>query len=148
RTPFPASLVARLPRLEHLVTSGMRNAAIDLAAAAARGIVVSGTPILPYPAAEHTWALLLALAKRLPADDRLMRGGGWGGGLNLGLRDKTLGIVGLGKLGAQVARVGLAFGMDVLAWSPNLTPARCAEVGVEYAAKDELLRRSDFVTIH
>ncbi len=148
RTPFTRSLLARLPRLEHLITSGMRNAAIDLDAARDFGIVVSGTPILPYPAAEHAWALLLALAKRVPSDDRRMRSGGWGGGLNTGLREKTLGVIGLGKLGSQVARVGLAFGMNVIAFSPNLTRERCAEVGVDYATKEELLGRADFVTIH
>ncbi|HEY8519456.1 MAG TPA: D-2-hydroxyacid dehydrogenase family protein [Gammaproteobacteria bacterium] len=148
RTPFPRSLLERLPNLEHLVTSGMRNAAIDLAAAAERGIVVTGTPILPYPAAEHTWALILALAKRVPADDRAMRTGGWGSAVNVGLRGKTLGVVGLGKLGAQVARVGLAFGMEVVAWSPNLTAERCAEVGARLVAKEELFTLADVVTIH
>ena len=148
RTPFPSSLFARLPRLEHLITSGKRNASIDLAAAKQHGVVVSGTPILPYPAAEHAWALLLALAKRIPADDRQMRAGGWGVDLNVGLKDKTLGVIGLGKLGSQVARVGLAFGMNVIAWSPNLPRERCAEVGVGYASKEALLRDADFVTIH
>lgn len=148
RTPFPRSLIERLPKLEHLITSGRRNASIDLAAAQERGVVVSGTPILPYPAAEHAWALLLALAKRIPSDDRQTRSGGWGTGLNIGLKEKTLGVVGLGKLGSQVAEVGLAFRMNVIAWSPNLTRERCEEVGVTYAEKDELFERSHFVTIH
>jgi len=148
RTPFPASLFAKLPKLEHLITSGKRNASIDLAAAKRHGVVVSGTPILPYPAAEHAWGLILALAKHIPADDARMRTGGWGEGLNLGLREKTLGVIGLGKLGSQVAAVGLAFGMNVIAWSENLTAERCAEVGVGYATRDELLASADFVTIH
>jgi phosphoglycerate dehydrogenase-like enzyme len=148
RTPFPRSLLERLPNLAHLVTSGMRNLSIDLAAAKKRGIVVTGTPILPYPAAEHTWALILALAKRVPADDRNVRAGQWGTALGVGLNGKTLGILGLGKLGAQVARVGLAFGMRVIAWSPNLTRERCAEVGAELATKETLFREADFVTIH
>ena len=148
RTPFPDSLFARLPKLEHVITSGMRNASIDLDAARRHGVVVTGTPILAYPAAEHAWALLLALAKRIPADDRRMRHGGWGEGLNLGLRDKTLGIIGLGKLGSQVARVGLAFGMHVIAWSENLTAQRCEEVGVRLVSKAELLQSADFVSIH
>lgn len=148
RTPFRRSLLERLPKLEHLVTSGMRNAAIDLAAAAERGVVVTGTPILPYPAAEHAWAMLLALAKRIPRDDRAMREGAWGSGVNVGLSGKTLGVVGLGKLGAQVARVGLAFGMNVVAWSANLTAERCAEIGVRRVEKDELFAAADFVTIH
>jgi phosphoglycerate dehydrogenase-like enzyme len=148
RTPFPRSLLSRLPRLEHLITSGMRNASVDLDAAHEHGIVVSGTPILPYPAAEQAWALLLALAKRVSLDDRRMREGLWSSGPNVGLHGKTLGIIGLGKLGTRVARVGLAFEMNVIAWSPNLTPERCAEVGVAYAPKDLLLRSADFVTIH
>jgi phosphoglycerate dehydrogenase-like enzyme len=148
RTPFPRSLLERLPNLGHLVTSGMRNLSIDLAAAKDRGIVVTGTPILPYPAAEHTWALILALAKRLAADDRNVRAGQWGTALGVGLNGKALGIVGLGKLGAQVARVGLAFGMRVIAWSPNLTRERCAEVGAQLATKETLFREADFVTIH
>jgi phosphoglycerate dehydrogenase-like enzyme len=148
RTPFPRSLLEHLPNLEHLVTSGMRNLSIDLAAAKGRGIVVTGTPILPYPAAEHTWALILAVAKRVPADDRNVRAGHWGTELGVGLNAKTLGIVGLGKLGAQVARVGLAFGMRVIAWSPNLTSERCAETGVALATKEALFREADFITIH
>jgi phosphoglycerate dehydrogenase-like enzyme len=148
RTPFPRSLLERLPKLEHLLTSGMRNFSIDVAAARARGVVVTGTPILPYPAAEHTWALLLALAKRIPDDDRAVRAGGWGHDLNVGLNGKTLGVVGLGKLGSQVAKVGLAFGMRVIAWSQNLTPERCAEVGVEHVTKSALFHSADFVTIH
>jgi phosphoglycerate dehydrogenase-like enzyme len=148
RTPFARSLLNRLPNLEHLVTSGMRNLSIDLAAAKERGIVVTGTPILPYPAAEHTWALILALAKRLPADDRNVREGRWGTALGCGLNGKTLGVVGLGKLGAQVTRVGLAFAMRVIAWSPNLTSERCAEVGAELATREALFREADFVTIH
>jgi len=148
RTPFRASLFARLPKLEHVITSGKRNASIDLDAARAQGVIVSGTPILPYPAAEHAWALMLALAKRIPQDDRRMREGRWGEGLNLGLRGKTLGVIGLGKLGSQVAAVGLAFGMDVIAWSENLTAERCAEVGVRLVSRDELLSSADFITIH
>jgi phosphoglycerate dehydrogenase-like enzyme len=148
RTPFPRALLERLPNLEHIVTSGRRNAAIDVAAARERGIAVTGTPILPYPAAEHTWALLLALAKRIPEDDRNVREGLWGTGVNVGLNGKTLGIIGLGKLGVQVARIGLAFGMRVLAWSPNLTAERCAQAGAVLAAKETLFAESDFVTIH
>ncbi|HMB72154.1 MAG TPA: D-2-hydroxyacid dehydrogenase family protein [Gammaproteobacteria bacterium] len=148
RTPFPESLIARLPKLELLITSGKRNASIDLDAATRHGVVVTGTPILPYPAAEHAWAMILALAKRIPADDQRMRLGRWGEGLNLGLQEKTLGVIGLGKLGSQVARVGLAFGMNVVAWSHNLTAERCAEVGVGLVSKEALLSSADFVTIH
>jgi len=148
RTAFPASLIERLPKLALIVTSGMRNFAIDTAAAKARGITVTGTPILPYPAAEHTWSLILALAKRIPQSDAATRAGGWSAQLNLGLKDKTLGIVGLGKLGSQVARVGQAFGMRLVAWSQNLTAERCAELGVEYVSREALFGKADFVTIH
>lgn len=148
RTPFPGALIERLPKLELIVTSGMRNFSIDLDAARARGVTVTGTPILPYPAAEHTWALILALAKRIPVCDAGVRAGGWTEGLNLGLNGKTLGVIGLGKLGSQVARVGQAFGMNVIAWSRNLTRERCEEVGVAYASREGLFETSDFVTIH
>ena len=148
RTPFPASLVTRLPKLELLITSGRRNLSIDLAAARDNRIVVTGTPILPYPAAEHTWALILALAKRVPIDDRNMRAGRWGEDVNVGLNGKTLGVIGLGKLGPQVARIGQAFGMNVVAWSQNLTRARCDELGVALVSREELFASSDFVAVH
>jgi phosphoglycerate dehydrogenase-like enzyme len=148
RTPFPKSLIEKLPKLELLITSGMRNASIDLEAATANNVVVSGTQILPYPAAEHAWGLILGIAKRIPAGDRQMRSGGWIDGFNIGLKEKTLGVIGLGKLGAQVATVGLAFGMNVIAWSHNLTKKRCKEVGVKLVTKEELLSSSDFVSIH
>ena len=148
RTPFPRSLLARLPNLEFLNTTGMRNASIDLEAARDNGIVVTGTPILPYPAAEHAWALIIALAKRVPEDDRIMREGRWGEGLGGGLNGKTLGVVGLGRLGPQVAGIGQAFGMNVVAWSLNLTQARCEEFGVTLVSREELFATSDFVTVH
>lgn len=148
RTPFPRALLDSLPNLELLITSGMRNLSIDLDAAAERGVAVCGTPILPYPAAEHTWALLLALAKRVTADDEAVRDGGWGDSVNMGLNGKTLGIVGLGRLGARVAAIGKAFGMRVVAWSQNLTQQRCDEVGAELVSKEGLFTDSDFVTVH
>lgn len=148
RTPFPGSLLARLPNLELLLTSGMRNASIDLEAARNRGIVVTGTPILPYPAAEHTWALIIALAKRVAADDRTMRAGRWCETPTVGLNGKTLGVIGLGRLGPRVAGFGQAFGMNVVAWSLNLTRERCDEVGVNFVSREELFSTSDFVTVH
>jgi phosphoglycerate dehydrogenase-like enzyme len=148
RTPFPRALLERLPRLRLLITSGMRNAAIDLAAAAERGILVCGTGGLPYPTAELTWALILALFRRVPAEDRATRAGHWQQSVGLGLNGKTLGVLGLGTLGSRVARVGRAFEMDVIAWSQNLTAQRAAEVGATLVGKDELLGRSDIVTIH
>ena len=148
RTPFPQTVLDRLPRLRLLATTGMRNQAIDLITARKRGIDVCGTPMLGYPAAEHTWALILALVKQIPAENLSMHQGGWQASLSTGLQNNTLGILGLGKLGLQVARVGLAFGMKVQAWSTNLTPDRCAECGVEFASRDELFATSDIVTVH
>ncbi|MED5407073.1 MAG: D-2-hydroxyacid dehydrogenase family protein [Pseudomonadota bacterium] len=148
RTPFPRQLLERLPKLSLLVTTGMRNLAIDTAAARELGIDVCGTPMLGYPAAEHTWALILALVKQVSAEDSIMHEGGWQQGLSTGLRHNTLCIIGLGKLGAQVAGVGLAFGMKVLAWSANLTSEHCAEHGVIRVELKDLLASSDIVTIH
>ena len=148
RTPLPRQLLERLPKLSLLVTTGMRNLAIDTVAARELGIDVCGTPMLGYPAAEHTWALILALVKQVSAEDSIMHEGGWQQGLSTGLRNNTLGIIGLGKLGAQVAAVGLAFGMKVLAWSANLTSEHCAEHGVIRVELKDLLASSDIVTIH
>ena len=148
RTRFPAGLLIALPNLKLLVTAGMRNGAIDMLAAQQQNIDVCGTDMLPYPAFEHTWALILALVKELPKEDRAMKAGGWQEGFGVGLNGKTLGIVGLGKLGAKVANVGQAFGMNVIAWSPNLTEARCAELNVELTTKAQLFSRSDVITIH
>jgi phosphoglycerate dehydrogenase-like enzyme len=126
----------------------MRNAAIDLAAAADRGIVVCGTAGLPYPTAELAWGLILALARHIPAEDRATREGRWQETVGRGLNGKTLGVLGLGTLGSRVARFGRAFEMTVLAWSQNLTAERAAEVGATLAGKDELLARADVVSIH
>ena len=148
RTVFPRALLERLPKLKLLVTTGMRNASIDVAAATARGIVVCGTAGLPYPTAELTWGLILALVRRIPAEDRATREGRWQISCGLGLNGKTLGVIGLGGLGSRVAKVGRAFEMDVIAWSQNLTEARAAEVGAKLVAKDELLARADVASIH
>ena len=148
RTPFPRTLLERLPKLKLLITAGMRNASIDMKAAADRGVLVCGTAGLPYPTAELAWGLILSLARRIPAEDRATREGRWQTSLGLGLNGKTLGILGLGTLGSRVARVGRAFEMEVLAWSQNLTAERAAEVGASVTTQDELLARSDFVSIH
>jgi phosphoglycerate dehydrogenase-like enzyme len=148
RTPFPRALLERLPRLKLLVTTGMRNASIDVGAAIERKIVVCGTAGLPYPTAELTWGLILALVRRIPVEDRATREGRWQVSVGLGLNGKTLGVIGLGGLGSRVARIGRAFEMEVIAWSQNLTAARAAEVGATLVSKDELLARSDVVTIH
>lgn len=148
RTPFPASLIARLDNLKLLVTTGMRNLAIHMEAARARGVLVCGTAMLPYPAAEHALALMLELTKKISRENRVMHEGGWQGVVAEGLNGKTLGVLGLGKLGARMARFGQALEMEVLAWSQNLTSERCAEVGVTLADKETLLRRADIVTVH
>lgn len=148
RTPFPRGLIARLPALRLLVTTGARNASIDVAAAREHGITVCGTRSLGTPTAELTWGLILALARHIPAEDRALREGRWQTTLGVGLHGKTLGVVGLGNLGGQVARIGRAFGMEVLAWSQNLTTERAIEAGATLVAKDELLARADVVTIH
>ncbi|MBT3909284.1 MAG: D-2-hydroxyacid dehydrogenase family protein [Rhodospirillaceae bacterium] len=148
RTRFPASQIELLANLELLVTTGMRNLAIDMDAARAQDVDVCGTDMLGYPAFEHAWALILALVKEIPKEDRAMKAGGWQEGFGVGLNGKTLGVVGLGKLGAQAAKVGLAFGMDVIAWSQNLTDERCTEVGVRRVTKEELFSTADVITVH
>ena len=149
RTPFPRSLFERLPNLRLLVTTGMGNAAVDLAAARDAGVTVCGTRGLNYPTAELAWGLILALVRRIPAEDRAVREGRWQTTLGEGLQGKTLGVIGLGRLGSQVASIGKAFGMEVVAWSQNLTSERTYALGVSLAAsKDDLLQRSDVVSVH
>jgi phosphoglycerate dehydrogenase-like enzyme len=148
RTPMPVSLMARLPNLKLIVTSGMRNAAIDVEAAVKRGVVVSGTESPGHATAELAMGLILALARGIVPENRAMMEGGWQRGLGRDLKGATLGVIGLGRLGAQVAAMGRAFGLEVVAWSENLTEARCAEVGVAYRTKEQLLAEADFLTIH
>jgi phosphoglycerate dehydrogenase-like enzyme len=148
RTRLPASLLLRLPKLRLLVTTGLRNQAIAMETSRELGIDVCGTNLLGYPAFEHTWALILALVRKIPLENNSIHEGGWQKGFAGGLRGKTLGILGLGKLGSQVAKVGQAFGMETISWSQNLTDARAKECGVARVGKDELLSLSDIVTIH
>ena len=148
RTQLPRSVLERLPKLKLLVTTGMRNVAIDAKAAAELGIVVSGTGLLTPPTAELTWGLILALARHIPEEARQMRSGGWQTTVGVGLNGKVLGVVGLGKLGSEVARVGRAFQMQVIASSQNLTADHASSLGAKRVEKDELFQRADFVTIH
>ncbi|MEW2341012.1 D-2-hydroxyacid dehydrogenase family protein [Streptomyces griseoaurantiacus] len=150
RVAFPASVLGRLPRLRLLVASGMRNSVIDYAAAEKHGVTVCGTASSPTPPVELTWALLLGLARGIVTESTALRSGGpWQSTLGADLHGQRLGLLGLGKIGGRVARVGLAFGMRVSAWSQNLTQERAEEIGIERAeSKEELLRTSDFVSLH
>ena len=148
RTPFGRDLLAQLPSLRLLVTTGMRNAAIDVQAAADLGITVCGTSSPGHATAELAFALVQSLARGLTHEIEAVRSGGWQIGLGRDLRGATLGVIGLGRLGALVAGFGQAFGMNVLAWSENLTEQRAAEVGAGRVPLKELLTTSDFVTIH
>jgi phosphoglycerate dehydrogenase-like enzyme len=150
RTPFRAMLFARLPQLKLLITSGMRNASIDLAAAEAHGVDVCGTNSSSEPPTELTWALILGLARNIVPENHALRNNGpWQSTVGVDLHGKQLGLLGLGKIGSRMARIGAAFGMEVVAWSPNLTQERADAAGARLAAsKEELLKTSDFVSIH
>jgi phosphoglycerate dehydrogenase-like enzyme len=150
RTPFSASLLARLPNLKLLITSGMRNASIDMAAAKSRGVTVCGTGSGGSAPVEMTWALILGLARHLVEENNALRHNGpWQNTVGFGLSGKRLGLIGLGKIGQKMAVIAQAFGMHVVAWSQNLTAERAAECGVDFAAsKEALLATSDVVSIH
>jgi phosphoglycerate dehydrogenase-like enzyme len=148
RTPFGRSLLDKLPRLELLVTTGPFNAAIDLEAAASRGVPVWATRGFLPPTTELTWGLILACAKNICVFDRAIKADGWQTLISRDLHGARLGVIGLGYYGSEVARIGQAFGMDVVAWSQNLTAERCHEAGVTPTSKEDLLATSDFVTLH
>lgn len=148
RTAFPRSVLERLPDLKLLVTTGPRNAAIDVAAATELGIVVSGTWGIVSNTVELTWALILGVARGLPDEVASVRSGGWQRGLGRDLNGKTLGVLGVGNIGSQVAHIAKAFGMGVIAWSANLTDERAEGVGATRVEKDELFQRADIVTVH
>ena len=148
RTPFPRSVLDRLPELRLLVTAGMGNAVFDISAATELGIVVTGTGGVGEGPTELTWGLILALARRIPQEDRLTREGNWGTTVGIGLKDKTLGLLGLGHIGSLVGKVGAALGMNIIAWSQNLTPERAAECGATLANKDTLFKESDVLSVH
>lgn len=148
RTAFPREVLEKLPALQLLVTTGMANASIDVAAAAEQGITVCGTPGSPAAAPELTWALLLAIARNVPAEENSLRAGTWQTTVGFELAGKTLGIVGLGKIGRRIAGYGQAFGMEVLAWSQNLTAEAAEEAGARRVSKEELFRLADVATLH
>ncbi len=149
RTPFRRNTIEALPKLKLLITTGARNASIDLAAAAERGITVCGTGAFGNPTTGITFGLILELTRRIGFEHaRLKAGEPWQVTLGPDIEGMTLGILGLGRLGQRVAKVAKAFGMKVIAWSQNLTPEKCREAGVDYAAKDDFFRTADIVTIH
>ncbi|MCF5232681.1 MULTISPECIES: D-2-hydroxyacid dehydrogenase family protein [unclassified Pseudomonas] len=148
RSTFDQALLQGLPKLKLLVTGGMRNAAIDIAAAKALGIQVCGTDSYKQAAPELTWALIMASTRNLLAEANSLRAGGWQVGLGGDLYGKTLGVLGLGSIGQKVAQFGQAFGMRVIAWSENLTPERAAEAGVSWVSKRELFEQADILSVH
>jgi len=148
RSPFDKALLQGLPNLKLLVTGGMRNAAIDIAAAKALGIQVCGTDSYKHAAPELTWALIMASTRNLVAEANSLRAGNWQVGLGGDLYGKTLGILGLGSIGQKVAKFAQAFGMRVIAWSENLTPERAAQSGVTWVSKQALFEQADILTVH
>ncbi|HEX4112150.1 MAG TPA: D-2-hydroxyacid dehydrogenase family protein [Stellaceae bacterium] len=148
RTPFPRALFERLPNLKLLITSGRRNAAIDEAAATDHGVQVCGTDLKGMGTAELTWGLILACLRHIVAEDRALQQGKWQTTLGIELAGKSLGLLGLGRLGSEVARVGAVFRMNPIAWSPNLTAERAAAAGARLVSKEELLAQADVLTIH
>jgi D-3-phosphoglycerate dehydrogenase len=149
RTPFPRTLIAELPKLKLLLTSGMRNAAIDMEAAKERGVVVCGTQWSQDPTAALTMGLILELTRGIGRENARMHAGEpWQTFPGIEIEGRTLGVLGLGKLGSKIAGLAKAFGMKVIAWSPNLTPERAAEIGVGYATKEQLFSTADIISIH
>src|SRR6202142_3322762 len=149
RTPFPREMFDALPKLKLLITSGMRNAAIDMAAAKDKGVVICGTNWPRDPTAALTMGMILELTRNIGRENARMHAGEYlQKHVGIEIDGKTLGVVGLGKLGAKVSTIAKSFGMNVIAWSPNLTAERCKEVGVTYATKEELFSTADIITIH
>src|SRR5215831_2515937 len=149
RTAFPRAVIEKLPDLKLLITTGLRNASIDVAAAKERGVVVCGTPSLGNPTSGIAIGLMLELTRRIGYENARMKAGvPWQTTIGMDLDGLTLGVLGLGKLGTRTANIAKAFGMKVIAWSQNLTAEKCKEVGVEYVSKEELFRQADFITIH
>jgi phosphoglycerate dehydrogenase-like enzyme len=148
RTPFSRDIIDHLPNLKLIASTGAANASIDLDAAAARGIEVRHTGYSSTPTIEFTWALILAMMRNIPAENRSLKEGGWQVGLGTELAGKTLGLLGLGRVGSAVGVIGRAFRMNVIAWSQNLTRERAEEKGVQLVDKDTLFSTSDVLTVH
>src|ERR1700752_4728278 len=148
RTPLPRDVIERLPNLKLIASTGPGNASIDLVAAADRGIVVSHTGYRSDPTIELTWALILASAGNIVAESNSLRSGGWQRTVGTELRGKTLGVLGLGRIGSEVAGIGRAFGMNLIAWSQNLTPETAHAAGAVLVSKDALFEQADILTIH
>jgi len=148
RTPLPRNVIERLPNLKLIASTGSGNASIDLAAADDHGIPVVHTGYKADPTIEFTWALILASARHIVTESNSVRSGGWQQTVGTDLRGKTLGVLGLGNVGSQVARVGSAFGMNLIAWSQNMTPEAAKAVGAILVSKDQLFERADILTIH
>ena len=148
RTHISKNIISALKNLKYIVTSGMRNKSIDLEEAKKRKIIVSGTEINKNPTSELTWALILGLARNLKTESENMYQGYWQTTLGFELKGKILGLIGLGNIGSEVARIGKAFGMQVMAWSENLNLNNCKELGVLPSSKEDLIANSDFISIH
>lgn len=148
RTPFPKSLLAKLPKLKLLVTTGMQNASFDVEAATEQGITVAGTGGTGNTTGELTWGLILSLTRHIAEEDKAVREGKWQTTIGPVLRGKTLGLLGLGNIGSELARYGHAFQMPVIAWSQNLTKERATECGATLVTKDELFKQADVISIH
>ena len=148
RTPLSREILARLPKLRMIASTGPRNSSIDLAAAAEHNIEVMHTRYDPSSTVELTWALILASARNLIVETASVRSGGWQRTVGDGIRGKVLGVLGLGNIGSEVARIGRAFGMDVIAWSEHLAPEKARERGARWVSKEELFRQADILTIH
>jgi phosphoglycerate dehydrogenase-like enzyme len=148
RTPLPRHIIERLPQLKLIASTGPGNASIDVAAASERGIAVVHTGYRSDPTVELTWALILASARQIATENNAVRSGGWQHTVGTDLRGKTLGVLGLGRIGSAVARIGSAFGMDLIAWSQNMTPEAANTAGANLVSRDQLFERADVLTIH
>jgi phosphoglycerate dehydrogenase-like enzyme len=148
RTPLPRDVIERLPNLKLIASTGSGNASIDVAAADAHGIAILHTGYRSDPTIEITWALILASVRHIVTESNSVRSGGWQQTVGMDLRGKTLGVLGLGRIGSQVARIGSAFGMNLIAWSQNMTPEAAQAAGALLVSKDQLFERADILTVH